>query len=43
MPTFDAVIDARFEIVDGMLVSKDGCPIPIDSYGVPRLKLTVSG
>ena len=43
MPTFDVVIDARFEIVDGMLVSKDGCPIPTDSYGVPRLKLTVSG
>jgi hypothetical protein len=43
MSIFDAVIDARFEIVDGMLVSKDGRPIPTDSYGVPRSKLTVSG
>jgi hypothetical protein len=43
MPTFDAVVDARFEIVDSMLVSKDGRPIPTDSCGVSRLKLAVSG
>ena len=36
MPTFDTVIDAWFEIDDGMLVSKDGRPIPTDFCGVPR-------
>jgi hypothetical protein len=36
MPTFDTVMDARFEIVDGMLVSKDGRPIPTDFCGVPQ-------